>query len=187
MERPYAHRRGFAYAYLAHGAKGLSHFCYQTPTTDEFYERQSGLFDKGAPTERWYYVQKIHGELKAFEEELLALKWEFIKRVDSTVEEENGLFNRQSGQSFENCATLKSVETDARCLVGGFKSKDGKEAFMLVNVMDTSHKKTVGVKVAFKKPVAFKIYKSGEVSSQIFNGSMEITLGVGEGIFMIEE
>lgn len=175
------------YAYLAHGAKGFSHFCYQTPTTDEFYERQSGLFDKGAPTERWFYAQKIYGELKAFEEELLALKWEFIKRVDSTVEDAKGLFNRQSGQSLEDCAALKSVETDARCLVGGFKSQDGKEAFMLVNVMDTSHKKTVSVKLTVQKPVAFKIYKSGETYSQIFNGGVEITLGVGEGIFMIEE
>ena len=125
--------------------------------------------------------------MKAFEEKLLALKWEFIKRVDSTVEDAKGLFNRQSGQSLEDCVTLKSVETDARCLVGGFKGNDGKEAFMLVNVMDTSHKKTVRVKLTFQKPVAFKIYKSGEVSSQIFNGNAEITLGVGEGIFMIEE
>ena len=172
------------YAYLAHGAKGFSHFCYQTPTTDEFYERQSGLFDKGAPTERWYYAQKIHGELKAFEETLLALQWEFIKRVDTTAEE--GLFNRQSGQWLE-CATLQSVETDARCLVGGFKSKDGKEAFMLVNVMDTSHKKTVNVKITSQKPVTFKIFKNGEESAQTFDGCAEITLGVGEGIFMIEE
>ncbi len=175
------------YAYLAHGAKGFSHFCYQTPTTDEFYERQSGLFDKGAPTERWFYAQKIHGELKAFEEELIALRWEFVRRVDSTVEDERGLFNRQSGQSFKDCATIKSVETDARCLVGGFKKQDGKQAFMLVNVMDTSHQKTVSVKLTFQKPVAFKIYKRGEFFSQIFSGRAEITLGVGEGIFMIEE
>lgn len=175
------------YAYLAHGAKGFSHFCYQTPTTDEFYERQSGMFDKGAPTERWYYAQKIHGELKAFEKELLACDWEFIKRVDATSDDENALFNRQSGQSLDGCATVKSVETNARCLVGGFKNKDGKEAFMLVNVMDTSHKKTVDVKLTFQKPVTFTIYKNGVKSSQSFDGNAEIALGVGEGIFMIEE
>ena len=175
------------YTYLAHGAKGFSHFCYQTPTTDEFYERQSGLFDKGAPTERWYYAQKIHGELKAFEEELLALKWEFIKRVDSTVEDVNELFNCQNGNAFEEFATMQSVETTARCLVGAFKGTDGKESFMLVNVEDTSKKKTVAVTLTLKKPTSFKIYKSGENSVESFVNASTITLGVGEGIFMIEE
>ena len=124
---------------------------------------------------------------RRIEEELLALKWEFVRRVDSTVEDKKGLFNRQSGQTFKDCATIKSVETDARCLVGGFKKQDGKEAFMLVNVMDTSHQKTVSVKLTFQKPVAFKIYKRGEFFSQIFSGRAEISLDVGEGIFMIEE
>ena len=58
---------------------------------------------------------------------------------------------------------------------------------MLVNVMDTSHKKTVDVKLTFQKPVTFTIYKNGVKSSQSFDGNAEIALGVGEGIFMIEE
>ena len=175
------------YAYLAHGAKGFSHFCYQTPTTDEFYERQSGMFDKGAPTERWFYAQKIHRELKPFEEELLALKWKFVQRVDSTAEDENGLFHRRSEKAFEEFTTVQSVETSARCLVGGFKSEDGKEAFMLVNAEDTSREKAVDVTLTFKKPTGFKIYKNGEFSVKNFVGVSTITLGVGEGIFMIEE
>ena len=175
------------YAYLAHGAKGFTHFCYQTPTTDEFYERQSGLFDKGAPTERWYYAQKIHRELQAFEKDLLALEWEFCRRVDTSVDDEKGLFNRQNGLSFDGFATLRKAETDARCLVGGFKGKDGKEAFMLVNVMDTSKNKEVAVKLDFQKPVSFTTYRKSEKITRTFDGCAELTLGVGEGIFMIEE
>lgn len=172
------------YAYLAHGAKGFTHFCYQTPTTDEFYERQSGLFDKGTPTERWYYAQTIHKELKAFEKELLSLQWECCQRVSL---DEDGLFNRANGQKFHAFTTLQSVEASARCLAGGFKSKDGKEAFMLVNVEDTSKNKVVDVQLTFKKPTQFKIYKRGEYVVQSVDGVMKITLGVGDGIFMIEE
>ena len=175
------------YAYLAHGAKGFTHFCYQTPTTDEFYERQSGLFDKGAPTERWFYAQKIHRELKLFESDLVTLNWGFCKRVDSTAREERGLFNAQNGQHFNGFSTIQKVESTARCLVGAFKSQDSKEAFMLVNVMETSLQKEVEVSLTFDKPAVFKVYKRGEESSQTFDGCVKIKLGVGEGIFMIEE
>lgn len=175
------------YAYLAHGAKGFSHFCYQTPNTDEFYERQSGLFDKGAPTERWFYAQKIHAEIKAFEKELLSLSWEKCQRVDSTVEDEKGLFNRDGGKAFAEFSTLQGVETTGRCLVGAFTGQDGKEGFMLVNVEDTSKEKTLSIKLSFNKPAKFKIYKNGNSSVENFDGAATITLGVGEGIFMIEE
>ncbi len=175
------------YMYLAHGAKGFSHFCYQTPTTDEFFERQSGLFDKGAPTERWHYAQKIHGELKCFEKELVSMEWQECRRIDSTVDEPKALFNSQSGKSFNGYATLESVEADARCLLGCFTGKDGKEGFMLVNVMDSSKNKSVDVKMSFKKPTQCKVYRKGECSLESFDASANITLGVGVGIFMIEE
>lgn len=175
------------YSYLAHGAKGFTHFCYQTPTTSEFYERQTGLFDKGAPTERWYFAQKIHGEIKAFESDLLGLSWEYCRRVDSTVTEPEGLFNQSNGCAFENFTTIEKVETNARCLVGAFKGEDGKEGFMFVNVEDTSKDKSVAVKLTFKKPTTVKIYKDGKPSVKTFDRISEFTLGVGEGIFMIEE
>ena len=175
------------YAYLAYGAKGVSHFCYQSPKSNEFFERQSGLFDKGAPTERWFYAQKIHKELKPFEKELVNCSWEKCLRVDSTVADVNELFNCQNGNAFEEFATMQSVETTARCLVGAFKGTDGKESFMLVNVEDTSKKKTVAVALTLKKPTSFKIYKSGENFVESFVNASTITLGVGEGIFMIEE
>ena len=175
------------YAYLAYGAKGVSHFCYQSPKSNEFFERQSGLFDKGAPTERWFYAQKIHKELKPFEKELVNCSWEKCLRVDSTVADVNELFNCQNGNAFEEFATMQSVETTARCLVGAFKGTDGKESFMLVNVEDTSKKKTVAVTLTLKKPTSFKIYKSGENFVESFVNASAITLGVGEGIFMIEE
>ena len=38
-----------------------------------------------------------------------------------------------------------------------------------------------------KKPTRFKIYKNGEFSVKNFVGVSTMTLGVGEGIFMIEE
>ena len=175
------------YTYLAHGAKGVSHFCYQTPTTDEFFERQSGLFDKGVPTERWYYAQRIHGEIKRFEKELLSMEWQECRRIDSAVDEPKELFHSQNGKAFDGYATLERVETDARCLLGCFTHKDGKEGFMLVNVMDSSKNKTVDVKMSFKKPARFKVYRKGERSVQSFEDSAQITLGVGEGIFMVEE
>ena len=175
------------YAYLAHGAKGFSHFCYQTPTTDEFYERQSGLFDKGAPTERWYYAQKIHKELKVFEEELLSLSWEFCQRVDSTVEDESATFHKGNGYAFDEATALERVETDGRCLVGGFKGEDGKDGFMLVNVEDTSKAKPVTATLNFAKPIRLKIHKKGEVFVESYEKAATFTLGVGEGIFMVEE
>ena len=174
------------YTYLAHGAKGFTHFCYQTPTTDEFYERQSGLFDKGQPTERWFFAQKIHGEVKAFENELLSLDWQSVHRVDST-KDENALFNRENGFGFGEFATIASVESDARLVVGAFKGKDGKEGLVLVNVEETTKNKAVNLKLRFKKPVSFKIYKKGESLVENFDTQMQITLEVGEGIFMIEK
>ena len=171
------------YAYLAHGAKGFSHFCYQTPCTDEFYERQSGLFDKGAPTERWYYAQKIHAELKPFQETLTGLSWETCRRVSDA---EEGMFNRKNGTRWGDFTTICHAESNARCLVGGFKG-EGKEGFMLVNVEDTSKQKTLTVTLTFQKPTAFKVYKKGNCSIERFDGIATLELGVGEGIFMIEE
>ncbi len=174
------------YTYLAYGAKGFSHFCYQTPTTDEFYERQSGLFDKGAPTERWYYAQELHKELHVFEEVLMGLSWETCQRVDSTVESSDGLFNAQNGQAFDGFATLSGVESNGRCLVGCFKG-EGKEGFMLVNVEDTSKQKRLTVTLTFQKPTVFAVYKNGQCATERFDGIVTLELGVGEGIFMIEE
>jgi hypothetical protein len=188
------------YAYLAHGAKGFSHFCYQTPTTDEFYERQSGLFDKGAPTERWFYAQKIHGEIKSFEKELLSLSWECCLRVDGLEDRKSetdglkadgtkavGVFRRESGDAFDGFSLVESVEANARLLAGGFKGEDGKEGYMLVNVEDTSRGVEVVATLTLKKPTRFKVYKKGVPTVETFDKTATFTLGVGEGIFVIGE
>ena len=83
--------------------------------------------------------------------------------------------------------TLESVETDGRCLVGCFKGADGKEGFMFVNVEDTSKQKTLALRLQWKRAANFTVYKNGEIVKESFDGSTALTLGVGEGIFMMEE
>ena len=58
---------------------------------------------------------------------------------------------------------------------------------MLVNVEDTSKEKSVDVTLTLKHPASFKIYKNGECFVESFVGAFTITLGVGEGIFMMEK
>ena len=71
--------------------------------------------------------------------------------------------------------------------MGGFKGQDGKEGLMLVNVEDTSKQKSLTAKLHFNNPISFKVYKDGKYCVKAFDTVAEITLGVGEGIFMIEE
>lgn len=121
-----------------------------------------------------------------FEEVLMGLSWETCQRVDSTVESSDGLFNAQNGQAFDGFVTLSKVESNGRCLVGCFKG-EGKEGFMMVNVEDTSKQKCLTVTLTFQRPTVFAVYKNGQCATERFDGIVTLELGVGEGIFMIEE
>ena len=97
------------------------------------------------------WLLKLEGYSLAFEEELLGLSWEKCQRVDSNIEDESGLFNRQNGLAFTDFSTITSVGASARCLAGAFKGEDGKEGFIFVNVEDTSKKMQVSVRLSVKK------------------------------------
>ena len=171
------------YVYLAYGARGFTHFCYQSPVSREFNERQTGLVKNGGKTERWALVKKVHEEIFSFESEYLGMQRRgTVKFVGEG----------KSGKAFEGLGAygladseiIKTLRSNANLLIGVFSGKNGKEGYVFTNFADTSEGVTAKFTVFLKKSASLTVYVKGKKRERKVAGRISFTLEKGEGIFV---
>lgn len=188
------------YALMAFGFDGISLFCYASPAVGpEFTEEQLAMLDReGNPTDIYTAAQKANREILAFDHVYLQFEWQGVFTNDggSTADAESA--GRTQNASFSNLldrmslsqvACLSSVTSTEDTLFGYFLDNSDNEGFMIVNYNETTLELTDTVTMSFDPGYGYTkalCYIGGkEVTFDLTDNDLTLTLGSGEGVFVI--
>ena len=184
------------YALMAFGYDGISCFCYASPLIGfEFAASQEAMISRaGEKTDIYESVKKANGELLAFDHVLLQFDWigTFTNDAGHTTTGKdrttNNSFQLLTRLSLDSIPSLKEVTTSADTLFGYFNDEDGNDGIMAVNYNETSLNLTDEIALTFdgsKYNKAVCYIGGKKVVKTLDKGKLELTLGVGEGVFII--
>ncbi len=185
------------YALMAFGYDGISLFCYGSPVADgEFASSQYGMIDRsGNKTEIYESVKKANNELLSFDHVLKQFAWQGVftcdagKTITGTSSTSNASFKSLDRISLANVSSLSKVSASADTLCGYFKDAAGNDGIMVVNYNETTENLTDTVELTFdsSKYNAAVCYVGGvkKVFTGLTDGKLSLSLGAGEGIFVI--
>ncbi len=184
------------YALAAFGYDGISLFCYATPLVGlEFAESQEAMISRsGEKTAIYESVKKANSEILAFDHVLQQFDWigTFTNDAGQTNDDkprtQNSSFRLLNRISIKSVLSLNSVTTSRDTLFGYFNDVDGNDGIMAVNYNETSLNLTDEVTLNFDSSKYNKAvcYIGGEkVVKTLDKGKLDLTLGVGEGVFVI--
>lgn len=186
------------YTLMAFGYDMISAFCYGSPTIGlEFLEDQQAMIDReGNRTQLYYDVSKANNEIKAFDHVLKQFDWKGVftndagKTSTGKGRTQNASFsNLVNRMSIESIDCLTEITTTQDTLFGYFVDAEDNTGFMVVNYNDSSLKLTDEVTMTFDASYGFKkvlCYVGGEKQIlDITNNALTLTLGIGEGVYVI--
>ena len=185
------------YALMAFGYDGISLFCYGSPIADgEFASSQYGMIDRnGNKTEIYDAVKQANNELLSFDHVLKQFAWQGVftcdagKTITGTSSTSNASFKSLDRISLANVSSLSKVSASADTLCGYFKDAAGNDGIMVVNYNETTENLTDTVELTFdsSKYNAAVCYVGGvkKVFTGPTDGKLSLSLGAGEGIFVI--
>lgn len=185
------------YALMAFGYDGISLFCYGSPIADgEFASSQYGMIDRnGNKTEIYESVKQANNELLSFDHVLKQFAWQGVftcdagKTITGTSSTSNASFKSLDRISLANVSSLSKVSASADTLCGYFKDAAGNDGIMVVNYNETTENLTDTVELTFdsSKYNAAVCYVGGvkKVFTGLTDGKLSLSLGAGEGIFVI--
>ena len=185
------------YALMAFGYDGISLFCYGSPIAGgEFASSQYGMIDRsGNKTEIYESVKKANNELLSFDHVLKQFAWQGVftcdagKTITGTSSTSNASFKSLDRISLANVSSLSKFSASADTLCGYFKDAAGNDGIMVVNYNETTENLTDTVELTFdsSKYNAAVCYVGGvkEVFTGLKDGKLLLSLGAGEGIFVI--
>lgn len=185
------------YSLMAFGYDGISLFCYGSPAAGgEFSLSQTGIIDRnGNKTETYKAVKKANNELLSFDHVLKQFNWQGVftcdagKTLTGTSTTSNASFKTLDRISLANVSSLSKVSASADTLCGYFKDAAGNDGIMVVNYNETTENLTDTVELTFdsSKYNAAVCYVGGvkKVFTGLTNGKLSLSLGAGEGIFVI--
>ena len=185
------------YALMAFGYDGISLFCYGSPAAGgEFSLSQTGIIDRnGNKTETYEAVKKANNELLSFDHVLKQFNWQGVftcdagKTLTGTSTTSNASFKTLDRISLANVSSLSKVSVSADTLCGYFKDAAGNDGIMVVNYNETTENLTDTVELTFdsSKYNAAVCYVGGvkKVFTGLTDGKLSLSLGAGEGIFVI--
>lgn len=185
------------YALMAFGYDGISLFCYGSPIADgEFASSQYGMIDRnGNKTEIYDAVKQANNELLSFDHVLKQFAWRGVftcdagKTITGTSSTSNASFKSLDRISLANVSSLSKVSASADTLCGYFKDAAGNDGIMVVNYNETTENLTDTVELTFdsSKYNAAVCYVGGvkKVFTGLTDGKLSLSLGAGEGIFVI--
>lgn len=185
------------YALMAFGYDGISLFCYGSPIADgEFASSQYGMIDRnGNKTEIYDAVKQANNELLSFDHVLKQFAWQGVftcdagKTITGTSSTSNASFKSLDRISLANVSSLSKVSASADTLCGYFKDAAGNDGIMVVNYNETTENLTDTVELTFdsSKYNAAVCYVGGvkKVFTGLTDGKLSLSLGAGEGIFVI--
>ncbi|MBQ9709254.1 MAG: hypothetical protein IJV67_01375 [Clostridia bacterium] len=186
------------YTLMAFGYDAISLFCYGTPNVGpEFSDEQVAMIDRsGNRTDIYYAAQRANKEILAFDHVLKQFSWKGVFTNDAgktTVDKDrttnssfSNLINRMS---LEQVSFIDEVYSSEDTLFGYFMDEEDNEAVMLVNYNETTKEKKDDVKITFNSQYKYNkclCYVGGEKKVfDVVDNTLQITLGVGEGVFAI--
>lgn len=185
------------YSLMAFGYDGISLFCYGSPAAGgEFSLSQTGIIDRnGNKTETYEAVKKANNEILSFDYVLKQFNWQGVftcdagKTLTGTSTTSNASFKTLDRISLANVSSLSKVSASADTLCGYFKDAAGNDGIMVVNYNETTENLTDTVELTFdsSKYNAAVCYVGGvkKVFTGLTNGKLSLSLGAGEGIFVI--
>ncbi|OHB80720.1 MAG: hypothetical protein A2W31_01690 [Planctomycetes bacterium RBG_16_64_10] len=113
---------------LAHGARGVLYFCYQTIPSWEFPKGNALIARDGSKTHHWYQAQRINAQLRAWGPTLMRLKSTLVYRIAPGQIASKVL-------EFGPLQDIVRAERDPHhdFLVGLFDHEDGRQAVLVNN------------------------------------------------------
>ena len=202
------------YTALAMGATTYSYFSYppiNVPQSDKDltylwnWQESAMVTDTGEKTAAWYAAQKVNSEVHAFDHVLLqfgfkgflpflvttkdALTYEEAASVTEIVLDTDITDNKTDKTKtaeFLDTRYLKSITSNNNLILGLFEDDAANEGYMLANYAETTQNISVNVSLDISDSNKARIYKGGqEITVDIVDGRLDITLLAGEGIFII--
>ena len=174
------------YVYLSYGAKGFTHFCYQSPYTPEFNIDQTGLVIEDKRTDRWFLAKKVHNEISAFIDEYAEMQFTGCVKVVGKNGDKTA-FDGLNKFKFSDSKFIRSAKSDGNALIGVFKDENGKEGLVVVNYADTSENISAKITLRFKTSAILSLYRKGKNKTKKVIKSTSFNLEKGEGVFITVE
>ena len=165
------------YVHLAYGSKAIIHYTYWTwpgyAPGDELKPQKMAIMTQfGEKTEKYYYCQEIQKNIHEFGDIIAD-----CKRKETYIS-----WNNEEEVYFKKVAVKpsKNFNSSAPLLVGEFTTKEGKNAYVIVNATDPYDKISNRVKSDLKGT-----YYVDE--NKISSNGLDIELKPGQGIFVVED
>lgn len=180
------------YCSMAYGAKGIETFTYWT-TMGTGENITYGLVDwYGNRTQTWYSMQQLIKEVRAFESAYMDFDWQNTVCYTADADYENYQFEGLKtsvlayGEAEEPIDGVKKMKADGDALLGYFTNADGYKGYMLTNMADPAHDKSITAELTFGDAKEALVYKKGRmVRYALKKGKLTTELGSGEGQFII--
>lgn len=166
-----------AYTMLSYGAVTLLYYVFAARKA----HTGTCLNIRGEKTPLFVESQKMCEGLKRLSDIYLSYRNLGAFNVNSTPEKTPYL---EMNNPYRNFRAIEKIDTDAPLLVGCFEKKDGHGyAFTLVSMQNYNDPKTVNVRLTVPGKVV--VYRDGIPSdAEKDNGTFEVVLGQGEGVFI---
>lgn len=169
------------YNILSFGAHTMKYYSYIG------YTNETAMIVEGEPSDIYYWVQQANEYVKKYEHVLLSFNWEHTYTNVGTGS------RSASNEAFDlirdkvkPITDVKTVTSKYDITMSEFSDKDDTKAFMLFNYDDPCYLRKNKVKLSFENADGIMYYRNGEPTTQVLeNGSFEIELEAGEGIFAI--
>ena len=181
------------YNSMAYGCRGFNTFTYWT-TMSTGESITHGLIDQwGNRTQTYYSMQQLISEIRAMENVYNAFEWvetaAYIADEDYFNSMYDGLSTTKTFVSSDANPVdgVSAISADNDFLTGCFQDADGRKGYMLTNLADPAFDKSTKVEITFDGAKEVMIYRKGRTVQHALdkNGKLGITLGSGEGAFVI--
>ena len=168
---------------LSFGASTLKFYHYRE------YKKANhvGMLTDGAPNERYYWVQQALATLRKWDHVILSYEWEHIYTNVGTGSKfaTNPAFELIRGIE-KPITDVTAVKSKYDITMNEFTDGEGNKAFMLCNYDEPLLGRKNKVTVNFEKAQGVQYYRNGEPTTVLLkDGSFEIELEAGEGVFVI--
>ena len=184
------------YSSMAFGTRGIETFTYWT-TMGTGEGITHGLIDHyGNRTQTWYSMQEVISEVNSFQHMYMNAEWQGVMTYTADEDYSNDLLNLIPSSitvgetdvpvKMKSHERIASVKSDNDLLIGSFKDKDNRDAFMVVNVVDPDFDDSATVTLTFNDCDYVVIYKKGEkVVAKAENGVVKLNMGSSEGYYVM--
>ena len=167
------------YSALAFGSQEIVYYTYTASGDTEDQTKALVNFYTGATSAMYDWAKTVNNEVAAFGEAYVDYNWQktYFNDTGSACSQANAMVSKES---------YNNVSSTVDTLTGVFTHKNtGKEAYMLVNYTDPYNTSNSGdVTLTFDTATTVEIWQNGVATTQT-GTSITVTLGAGNGAFVI--